>query len=222
MYSPVFYHGRQHPVHRRFFPFHRATTVFRHRLPAWLAPWPMRDPDGGSCFSQNGLSTLRAVLCVVWLAYLLLLASLSSPFRSVSPAFAPRPSIGSFFLSTTAAGMNPPITAKDVDPRLRKVRALDPTNASDNVDTRGNLRLRRPVDEPPARPGMAGRGPAVQDPVHCTQYSNGNATIDVSKRALSSRSKAPAFAGGGLLAKRGEAQVRCFLEPARVRSGGLP
>src|SRR5215203_7398235 len=55
---PSFYQTRLHPVHRRCFPFHAATTVFQYSFPALLVFQPIRVIYGGSCFSQNGLSML--------------------------------------------------------------------------------------------------------------------------------------------------------------------
>src|SRR5688500_770829 len=60
-----FYHDRQHPVRRRFFPFHAVTTFFHWRLPAWPGLSPIRDLCDASCFSRNGSSTLSVVLRAV-------------------------------------------------------------------------------------------------------------------------------------------------------------
>src|SRR5579862_4585953 len=58
-------HGQQHPVRRRFVPFHSVTTAFQHSHPAWLVLWPIPDLDGGSCFSQSGPSMFRVIFPAV-------------------------------------------------------------------------------------------------------------------------------------------------------------
>src|SRR5260370_5416318 len=53
-----FYHGQQHPVRHRFFPFHSATTAFQYALRALLVLLPIRDLCGGSFFFLKGPATL--------------------------------------------------------------------------------------------------------------------------------------------------------------------
>src|SRR5258708_12559251 len=58
---PSFYHGQQHPVHHRLFPFHLATTAFQYSLRALLVLLPIRDLCGGLYFFLNGPSMLLEV-----------------------------------------------------------------------------------------------------------------------------------------------------------------
>src|SRR5260221_3518202 len=62
---PSFYHGQQHPVHHRLFPFHLATTAFQYSLRALLVLLPIRDLCGGSYFFYIRPSTSFVDLCTV-------------------------------------------------------------------------------------------------------------------------------------------------------------
>src|SRR5258708_13150872 len=84
---PSFYHGQQHPVHHRLFPFHLATTAFQYSLRALLVLLPIRDLCGGSYFSQNGTS----MLLKAFLAFSLRIpvSFLFSSFPHLVPSFSP-------------------------------------------------------------------------------------------------------------------------------------
>ena len=60
----------RHQVHRRFFPFHAATTASRDWFPVFHARQPIQARHGGSCSSQSGLSMHQGVLRSVWVTIL--------------------------------------------------------------------------------------------------------------------------------------------------------